>query len=118
MSGGYDSLNRLTGAQATAGGAYNGLQVSWSYDPFGNRTAESFSGNDQGNAPVPPSTSASYNANNQVQSVGSGVVPTYDAAGDALTDTQNQQYLYDAEGRICAVNGTGGMLGYLYDAEG
>ena len=34
------------------------------------------------------------------------------------TDTQGQQYLYDAEGRICAASGLGGMMGYIYDAEG
>jgi RHS repeat-associated protein len=118
MSGDYNSLNQLTGAQATAGSAYSGLQASWSYDIYGNRTGENFSGNDQGNAPVPGSTSFNYNSNNQVQSVGSGVLPTYDAAGDILTDTQGQQYAYDAEGRVCAVNGAGGLVGYLYDAEG
>lgn len=120
MAGGYDNLNRLTAASSPtgAGGPYAGLQVSWSYDDFGNRTAESLSGNDQGTAPVPASASAGYNASNQMQSVGSGVAPTYDAAGNVLTDPQGQQYLYDAEGRVCAVNGLGGLIGYLYDAEG
>lgn len=46
----------------------------------------------------------------------------YDEAGDAVGDNLNQ-YLYDAEGRICAVANTpvpsmSMMTGYIYDAEG
>ena len=65
----------------------------------------------------------------------SGVIPhgggsqspsplTYDAAGNITEDaTSMNQYLYDAEGRICAVeslSGLGGslMTGYLYNGDG
>ena len=46
----------------------------------------------------------------------------YDASGDMLNDGVNQ-YLYDGEGRICAVTSTPvpgmtTMTGYLYDADG
>ncbi|MHB1938944.1 MAG: RHS repeat-associated core domain-containing protein [Acidobacteriaceae bacterium] len=43
----------------------------------------------------------------------------YDGAGNVLNDNANA-YLYDAEGRLCAVEDltTGAMTGYLYDAEG
>jgi RHS repeat-associated protein len=41
----------------------------------------------------------------------------YDGAGDVTGDGANQ-YLYDAEGRICAVSNGYGMTGYLYDAAG
>ena len=116
---GYDSFNRLVAAQATAG-PYAGLQASWSYDSFGNRLTENFSGDDTGDAPVPASSLLTYNANNQVQTVSSGSAPIYDPSGDGdmIKDSQNQQYLYDAEGRLCAVNSSSGMFGYLYDAEG
>lgn len=45
--------------------------------------------------------------------------PVYDAAS-GLTSKGGNTYLYDAEGRICAVHDflTGLMTGYLYDAEG
>jgi hypothetical protein len=71
-----------------------------------------------------------FNANNQVQSVTVGFPPQYDAAGNLKCENYNQstqtcygpnQYLYDAEGRICAVQSyllDGAMTGYLYDAEG
>jgi RHS repeat-associated protein len=43
---------------------------------------------------------------------------TYDAAGDVTYDGTNS-YLYDAEGRLCAVkNSAGAMTGYIYDAAG
>lgn len=46
----------------------------------------------------------------------------YDAAGDVTNDGVNS-YLYDAEGRVCAVNsqplpGVTTMTGYIYNAEG
>ena len=54
------------------------------------------------------------------------MVPVYDAAGDVTLDANQKgthQYLYDAEGRICAVkssavDGIVMMTGYIYDAEG
>jgi RHS repeat-associated protein len=43
----------------------------------------------------------------------------YDLAGNVTNDAANQ-YLYDGEGRLCAVKNltVGVMTGYLYDAEG
>lgn len=121
MSGGYDTLNRLTAATATAG-VYQGLQANWSDDAFGNRTAETFSGTLQSpNAPpIPASTSATYSAGNQVQTASGMAVPTYDASGDGdVTNDGQNQYLYDGEGRVCAIkNMIGKMVQYLYDAEG
>jgi RHS repeat-associated protein len=62
-----------------------------------------------------------YTANNQinwVSGMGSGEF-SYDAAGNVVQDNLNE-YLYDAEGRICAVQNraVGVMTGYLYNAEG
>jgi len=62
--------------------------------------------------------SLAYNAQNQV--TGTTLAPAgdiYDAAGDVSNDGTNA-YLYDAEGRICAVNTGSGLVGYLYDAAG
>ena len=108
----YDSLNRMTGGEAGLG-PYAGLQMSWSYDSFGNRTGESFGGST--GASLPTSTTAQYNANNQV----TGGSIAYDASGNVTVDNANQ-YLYDADGRVCAVRDRyyGDMMGYLYNAEG
>ena len=115
---GYDGLNRLEGGSATSG-YFSGLQMVWGYDSFGNRTGETFGGSP--GVSMPTSTTAWYNANNQVSSASlmlGGPLP-YDAAGDVTQDNQNA-YLYDAEGRICAVTDlyTGAITGYVYDAEG
>jgi RHS repeat-associated protein len=119
---GYDGLNRLTSGSATAG-HFAGLQMGWSYDSFGNRTSESFGGNPS--VALPTGSSAQYNANNQVSASslmgGAGLI--YDAAGNVIQDNQNR-YLYDGDGRVCAVQAlylgapTGAVTGYLYDADG
>ena len=101
---------------------FAGVGAGWSYDPFGNRQSESWTGNND--TAVPGSTSATYYGNNQlswtnVNAAGSNV--TYDQAGNMTYDGKNS-YLYDAEGRICAlgetVNGTTILTGYIYDAGG
>jgi RHS repeat-associated protein len=115
MSGGYDQLNRLTSASATLG-SYSGLQMNWGYDAFGNRTSESLSGTAQ--MPVPTSSTTAYNASNQVSSTSLGSVG-YDASGNVTQDNQNQ-YLLDGDGRVCAVKNLmfGTMVGYVYGADG
>ena len=112
---GYDGLNRLSSGTPGAGapGGYAGMHLCFNYDAFGNRTQADL----QPAACNPGSdpTNASYNAANQVNGL------SHDAAGNVLNDGRNQ-YLYDPEGRICAVstsyNGTTIMTGYLYDAGG
>ena len=131
---GYDTLNRLTAGQPTATtaatSAYAKQYLCWTYDSFGNRQAQAWQA-----VPCPVQTSATstwvYNTANQVAGViapgATSASPspyTYDLSGDVTADTTTgNQYLFDAEGRICAVQSpvaTGGwiMTGYVYDAEG
>jgi len=132
MATGYDTLNRLTSARNMATTQtslqYAGMNLCWAYDSFGNRTVQSL----QSSACPAQSTSTwKYGSNNQVSGVfapgstqASPPPVTYDAAGDVISDTgSGNQYLYDGEGRICAVSSPsplGGfvMTGYIYDAEG
>jgi len=97
------------------------VQTGWSYDPFGNRTAET-QGAVSGETPtasMPTSSSATYTAaSNQIATTTLGSGLTYDAAGDVTYDGTND-YLYDAEGRICAMkNSSSEITGYIYDASG
>jgi RHS repeat-associated protein len=127
----YDSLNRLV----SSAGNQSGNPITnycWGYDAFGNRTiqAGSSAAFQTGSPTCAPasgasftSTWANYNDNNRFTATNQapGGVP-YDASGNVTNDGQNQ-YLYDGEGRICAVASTPipgmtAMTGYLYDADG
>lgn len=113
----YDTLNRLIKG-TSASGVYSGRYLCWSYDTFGNRLSQSVSTTSC--SANPPSTySAAFNAKNQVNTVttpANGSV-TYDLAGN-VTNDGTQVYVYDAEERICVVQGPEGMIGYQYNSNG
>jgi len=115
----YDTLNRLVGGTPTAG-SFVGQNLCWSYDAFGNRTAQDTQSAACPALPSVPTVTETYNTSNQFSS---GLF-SYDAAGDVTADSNSgNSYLYDGEGRICAVksepvNGTYTMTGYIYNAEG
>jgi RHS repeat-associated protein len=130
----YDTLNRL----ATASGNQTDNpfpNFCWSYDSFGNRT-------DQMSASVVfPSGQGGTNSCSTTGALGQNVAATYNVSNtnrmDSTTQNPNQgsyydasgnisndganQYLYDGEGRICAVDlqipGVA-PTEYIYDAEG
>jgi hypothetical protein len=120
---GYDNVNRLTSATTIP---INGTTQydCWTYDSFGNRLTQTYSQTPCNVASPPlPTSQALYNANNQVSF--SNVSPNgFSYYGGNVTNDGVNQYLYDAEGRICAVAsgpsllGGAGMTQYLYDADG
>lgn len=95
----YDAMDRLTAAAAggSAPSAFRGQSAGWSYDSYGNRTAQSFSNSVN-------SSWANYNpANNRITTASTAVAGyVYDASGNTLYDGNNE-YWYDAEGQLCAV---------------
>jgi RHS repeat-associated protein len=140
----YDSLNRISGAQVTP--TSSGIPYSnycWSYDAFGNRTMqegsnEAFQSGSGGLSVCNPQAGATVatdwatyattgSVNNQVGTTnapGATTTYQYDQAGNVTFDGTNK-YLYDADGRICAVQnqvsfngGPGPITGYVYDADG
>jgi RHS repeat-associated protein len=127
---GYDTLNRLITAQNTAvtttSSGYSGNYGCWKYDAFGNRLSQSMSTTSCTNSP-PLMSWANYDgtvngtSNNQMSSthLNGGQSSGYDASGNITSDGVNS-YLYDGDGRICAVKNilVGVMTGYLYDANG
>ena len=130
----YDNLNRLAGSQGNQPGN-SFTNYCWSYDAFGNRTGQdpstvAFQSGSGGQSPCTPANppALTYNGNNQESGNTGGTIipPSYDAAGNVTNDElpEPHQYLYDAEGRVCAVQGPGSggtagiMTGYIYDAEG
>ena len=92
----YDTLNRLVaGTDSSTIGTYKGDTLCWAFDAFGNRTTKAMLTSARSSSLTP---NFSFNSSNQIQSA----LYHYDAAGNVLADGQNQ-YLYDAEGRLCAV---------------
>jgi hypothetical protein len=98
----YDVVDRLATAASglNAPSGFQSQNAAWSYDSFGNRTAQTFSGNNT------YSNWATYpNPNNRIATAKSAVSGyVYDASGNTLYDGNNK-YWYDAEGQLCAVQG-------------
>jgi RHS repeat-associated protein len=136
----YDSLNRLSAGTQTpvSGQGQSPQSLCWTYDSFGNRTAQTTSNQPFANAAGASSCQLASGASlignvvnayssytNQVTSTnarGVTATPNYDADGNVTSDGVNE-YLYDAEDRICAVastpvNGMTVLTGYIYDAAG
>jgi RHS repeat-associated protein len=128
---GYDQLNRLVTAanSSVPAGSNWAPDFCWAYDSFGNRLQQGnsdqpFTAGEGGctfNGTTFQNTLATYNSQNQMISTNAPgftlAPPGYDGAGDVTADGTNA-YLYDAEGRLCAVASNGSMTGYLYDAAG
>jgi len=113
----YDGLNRLKSA-ASNSGPYNGLNIQWEYDSFGNRLSQIPAGS---TANLPPATTMQYaDGTNRITSSSIPGVDSsaYDAVGNLRFDGRNA-IAYDAENRVCAVrNINGTVTQYLYNAEG
>jgi hypothetical protein len=114
----YDALNRLATGSAV-NGDFDGQYACWDCDDFGNRQQQvistaSFQSGSGGPSACQPQSSATvlgtaladYTSNNRFASTnarGVTAAPGYDGAGNMTSDGVNS-YLYDAEGRICAVS--------------
>ena len=120
----YDAFNRIESATASSSGTgsndFTGQSLCWAYDSYGNRTAQEMQSSACPSQESGVTATQAYNGNNQLSSGLYG----YDASGNVTTDaTTGNTYLYDAEGRVCAVKrepvqGNWTMTGYLYDANG
>ena len=109
----YDSLNRLTAATTSGSTNYPAWALSWTYDRYGNRTAQTAT------VGSPPSNSTPVNSANQTTGIGSSTF-TYDANGN-LTKDDNYQYTYDAESRLVQVQPAAGgtaITTYAFDGQG
>jgi RHS repeat-associated protein len=119
----YDTLNRLTTAQNIAvssvptSSQFASMSGCWSYDGFGNRLVPEIW---QTTPCTPPTQFTNPPSNNQLPAT----LASYDAAGNVITDLTNaNKYLYDADGRLCAVQNNAipsspVMTEYFYDASG
>ena len=103
----YDGLGRLSTAATVGSSGYPAWGLSWTYDRFGNRTAQT---NTAGSV---PSDSLTISATtNQV--TGSGY--SYDISGNMTSDYVNLFTADAASNQISSYNGV--AAGYLYDGKG
>jgi RHS repeat-associated protein len=104
----YDGLARLSAAGTVGSTAYPQWGLSWTYDRYGNRTAQSVTAGEA------PSNSVVVNAaNNQITTAGY----SYDASGN-LTDDGINTIVYDAKNRETNTSGSLGSGTYAYDGNG
>jgi RHS repeat-associated protein len=104
----YDAWARLKTAQTTGDTAYPAWGLSFTYDRYGNRTAQSVT---TGTA---PSSSVVMNpSTNQITTSGY----SYDASGNMLNDGTNT-LTYDAESHALTSAGALGSATYTYDGNG
>ena len=105
----YDAVHRLVKSTGTTNGVAATFQQT--YDHFDNRNVEYLTYNGVQSQPTPYLNFTT--GNNRAAS------STYDNAGNLLSDGTNN-YLYDAENRLCAVKQltSGDLIGYVYAANG
>ncbi|WP_213807878.1 RHS repeat-associated core domain-containing protein [Granulicella sp. dw_53] len=122
----YDGVNRLNTATYIPNGSAT-QYMCWGYDSFGNRTTQGASNLPFLNTACQPDFSSSYtnnwaNYDSNNHATGTAQSPSYPVdAYDQGGNLQNDgihQFLYDAEGRLCASSGPLGMSSYIYDGEG
>lgn len=134
---GYDNSNRASSGNALSGPipSQYGAYLCWNYDSFGNRLTQVISGQSfsisngstcQSNGVV-SQTWENYDGGNRITNTnapGYSANLSYDSSGNIVNDGKNV-YLYDAEGRVCAVQAPPAvpgmpnvMLQYIYDGDG
>ncbi|MBI1750636.1 MAG: hypothetical protein HY234_00125, partial [Acidobacteria bacterium] len=104
----YDSLHRVKTAVTTGSAQYPQWGLSWTYDRYGNRTAQTVTA---GSAPSNSVTVGS--GNNRILDPGY----SYDLAGNMTADGLNT-VTYDAENRIASSTSGGATASYSYDGSG
>ena len=103
----YDGIGRLTAAFTAGSTNYPQWGLSWSYDRYANRTAQTVTA---GSAPSNSLTFPSPNTTNRP------VGYSFDASGNLTVESigSNYNYGYDAEDRMTSVSG-GAAATYTYD---
>ena len=106
----YDAWARLKTAQTTGDTAYPAWGLSFTYDRYGNRTAQSVT---TGSAPA---NSLSFSTTGGALTNHADTF-SYDASGNMLNDGTNT-LTYDAENRVLTSAGSLGSATYTYDGNG
>jgi RHS repeat-associated protein len=107
----YDPLQRLSTAVTTGSSAYPQWGLAWTYDRYGNRTAQNLTA---GTAPAP--LTPTDPATNHLTTSGY----TYDANGNLKVEPStpsNNNYTYDGENRLVSFANGSASGTYTYDGK-
>jgi RHS repeat-associated protein len=106
----YDSLNRLSIASTVGSANYSQWGLSWTYDRYGNRTAQTVIA---GTGSVPSNSVSVSPTTNHITSSGYA----YDASGN-MTNDGNNTLGYDGESRVITASNSGNSGSYNYGGDG
>jgi len=104
----YDSLARLSTSLTTGSSSYPQWGLSWTYDRYANRTAETVTAG----SGVPSNLVTVSATTNQLASP-----YTYDLSGNMTNDGSNT-LVYDGENRTTSATNSGASGTYSYDGKG
>jgi RHS repeat-associated protein len=107
----YDALHRLKTAETTGSTSFPKWGLEWTYDRYGNRTAQSIVSGCVSPMTCPTNSVSVDSSTNRL----TGSPYTYDENGNMLNDGLNT-LTYDAESRVVRVNSSNPM--YVYDGAG
>lgn len=109
----YDGLARLTAATTVGSTNYPQWGLSWTYDRYGNRTAQGISSGCVAPMSCPTNSVTVDPTTNRINTAGY----SYDANGNMTGDGQNT-LVYDGENRVTNSSGGLGSGAYTYDGNG
>jgi RHS repeat-associated protein len=109
---GYDALGRLSAATTSGSTAYPAWGLSFTYDRYGNRTAQSIASGCTG-ITCPTNSLTASTSTNRATDTGFG----YDASGNMINDGLNT-LTYDAASRQISASNGSSSGSYVYDGNG
>ncbi len=108
----YDAIGRLSAANTAGSTAYPAWGLSFTYDRYGNRTAQSIISGCTG-VTCPPNSVTVGATTNQITGTGY----SYDASGNMTADGYNT-LTYDAASNLISVSNSLSSGAYAYDGNG
>ncbi len=109
----YDALARLSTAVTNGSTTYPKWGLSFTYDRYGNRTAQSISSGCVAPMVCPSNSVTADTTTNRITGTGYG----YDGNGNMTADGVNASTVYDGENRLVSISGSPTST-YTYDGNG
>jgi RHS repeat-associated protein len=113
----YDALLRLSNASTVGSSAYPAWGLSWTYDRYANRTAQSISSGCALPMTCPTNSVTVSASTNQITTSPTCTPYCYDLSGNMTNDGYNT-LVYDGEDRATSTSNPSAAATYTYDGNG